>query len=113
MDSLNQISSAMPQFENERIRAEELEIGRAYNVMKIKQTQTRFGKCTYAIIRVADTEGTVNRVIFLPNRLNQAFTDSVLETFNAVPDAKYLKYLGSKKMYEGARPTHLFEFGDL
>lgn len=115
MDSLNNLSSQIePQAEIKKIAITELKIGEAYAIVKMKQSQTRYGVCTYAIIKVCDANETVNnRILFLPARLNKGFSPDTINMFNAKPESKFLKYLGFKKMYEGAKPTQLFQFGDL
>lgn len=114
MDSLNELSSEVPKFENQQIKADDLKIGTIYPVVKIKQMQTRFGLCTSAVIKVQNSDESVDeRILFLPSRLNKCFSQEVINSFNSQPESKYLKYLGSKKSYEGAKATQLFQFGVL
>lgn len=112
MEYLNEISTSAPKSQSQ-IKPEELVPQHCYAILRAKQTQTKYGLSTYLIIEVEEEGKTTERLLFLPRRLNNGFSEECINLINKEPSKKYVKFLGSAKSYSGAKASYLYEFGDL
>lgn len=88
-----------------------LTVNQKYIIKQIAHVSTRYGKTVSLILY--EENGVDTFLVFLPKRVLETITDTVIDKLND-PDKKFVFiYLGQKVLLNGSKSQSLFKFGYL